>query len=100
MATIEKYRSEIEKAKAKIGELQKKVRDLEQKIAEEENLEIVRMVKAVKMDRGELSAFLKAYASGEITCRRGITPGIRRKPKMKNKRFSGSSWYWQPLCSP
>lgn len=56
MATIEKYRSEIEKAKAKIGELQKKVRDLEQKIAEEENLEIVRMVKAVKMDRGELSA--------------------------------------------
>ena len=47
MATIEKYRSEIEKAKAKIGELQKKVRDLEQKIAEEENLEIVRMVKAV-----------------------------------------------------
>lgn len=43
----------IEKAKAKIGELQKKVRDLEQKIAEEENLEIVRMVKAVKMDRGE-----------------------------------------------
>lgn len=67
MATIEKYRSEIEKAKAKIGELQKKVRDLEQKIAEEENLEIVRMVKAVKMNRGELSAFLKAYASGEIT---------------------------------
>ena len=67
MATIEKYKNEIEKTKAKIGELQKKVRDLEQKIAEEENLEIVRMVKAVKMDRSELSAFLKAYASGEIS---------------------------------
>ena len=74
MATIEKYRSEIEKAKAKIGELQKKVRDLEQKIAEE-NLEIVRMVKAVKMDRGELSAFLKAYASGEITLPEGDYSG-------------------------
>lgn len=71
MATIEKHRSEIEKTKAKIGELQKKVRDLEQKIAEEENLEIVRMVKAVKMDREELSAFLKAYASGEITLPEG-----------------------------
>ena len=70
MATIEKYRSEIEKAKAKIGELQKKVRDLEQKIAEEENL-----VKAVKMDRGELSAFLKAYASGEITLPEGDYSG-------------------------
>ena len=66
MATIEKYRSEIEKAKAKIGELQ---------IAEEENLEIVRMVKAVKMDRGELSAFLKAYASGEITLPEGDYSG-------------------------
>lgn len=63
MATIEKYRSEIEKAKAKIGELQKKVRDLEQKIAEEENLEIVRMVKAVKMDRGELSALWSARSA-------------------------------------
>ena len=75
MATIEKYRSEIEKAKAKIGELQKKVRDLEQKIAEEENLEIVRMVKAVKMDRGELSASLKAHASGAITLPEGDYSG-------------------------
>lgn len=67
MATIEKYKNEIEKTKTKISELQKKVRDLEQKIAEEENLEIVRMVKAVKMDNKELTAFLKAYASGLIT---------------------------------
>ena len=75
MATIEKYRSEIEKAKAKIGELQKKVRDLEQKIAEEENLEIVRMVKAVKMDRGELSAFRQAYASCETPLPEGDYSG-------------------------
>lgn len=67
MTAIEKMRNEIEKTKLKISEQQKKVRDLEQKIAEEENLEIVRMVKAVKLDRGELAAFLKAYASGEIT---------------------------------
>lgn len=67
MALIEKYRNEIEKAKVKIAEQQKRVRELEQKIADEENLEIVRIVKAVKLDRGELAAFLKAYASGEIT---------------------------------
>lgn len=67
MALIEKYRNEIEKAKVKIAEQQKKVRDLEQKIADEENLEIVRMVKAVKLDRAELASFLKAYASGEIS---------------------------------
>ncbi|WP_101773803.1 DUF4315 family protein [Peptostreptococcus faecalis] len=66
MTAIEKMRNEIEKTKVKISEQQKKVRDLEQKISEEENLEIVRMVKAVKLERSELAAFLKAYASGEI----------------------------------
>lgn len=66
MATIDKIRSDIEKTKAKIAEQQKRLRELEQKIVEEENLEIVRMVKAVKMDNKELTAFLKAYASGLI----------------------------------
>lgn len=67
MATIYKIRSDIEKTKVKISEQQKRLRELEQKAAEEENLEIVRMIKAVKMDNKELSAFLKAYASGLIS---------------------------------
>ena len=36
------------------------------------NLEIVRMVKAVRMDNKELTAFLKAYASGLITLPDGM----------------------------
>ena len=67
MATIEKIRNDIAKTKDKIADLQKKQRALEAQLAEEENLEIVRMVKAVKMDNKELTAFLKAYASGLIT---------------------------------
>jgi len=67
MATIDKIRSDIEKTKAKLTEQQKRLRELEQKVSEEENLEIVRMVKAVKLDNKELTAFLKAYASGLIT---------------------------------
>ena len=67
MATVEKIRNDIAKTKDKIAELQKKQRALEAQLAEEENLEIVRMVKAVKMDNKELTAFLKAYASGLIT---------------------------------
>lgn len=43
-------------------------------LAEEENLEIVRMVKAVKMDNKELTAFLKAYASGMISLPEGMLP--------------------------
>ena len=67
MATVEKIRKDIEKTKEKITEQQKRLRTLETHLAEEENLEIVRMVKAVKMDNQELTAFLKAYASGLIT---------------------------------
>ena len=61
MATVEKIRNDIAKTKEKIAELQKN------QLTEEENLEIVRMVKAVKMDNRELTAFLKAYASGLIS---------------------------------
>ncbi|MBQ8433093.1 MAG: DUF4315 family protein, partial [Clostridia bacterium] len=47
MATVDKIRNDIAKTKEKIAELQKKQRSLEAQLAEEENLEIVRMVKAV-----------------------------------------------------
>lgn len=67
MATVAKIRNDIAKTKEKIAELQKKQRSLEAQLAEEENLEIVRMVKAVHMDNKELTAFLKAYASGLIS---------------------------------
>ena len=67
MATVDKIRKDIEKTKEKISDLQKKLRGLEAQLVEEENLEIVRMVKAVKMDNKELTIFLKDYASGLIT---------------------------------
>ena len=66
MATTEKIRRDIEKVREKITEQQKRLRALEAQLAEEENLEIVRMVKAVEMDNRELTAFLRAYASGQI----------------------------------
>ena len=72
MATVEKIRRDIEKTKEKISEQQKRLRALEAQLVEEENLEIVRMVKAVKMDNRELTAFLKAYASGLITLPEGM----------------------------
>ncbi len=50
MATTEKIRKDIEKTREKIAEQQKRLRALEAQLTEEENLEIVRMVKAVRMD--------------------------------------------------
>ena len=53
MATTEKIRKDIERTKEKITEQQKRLRTLEAQLVEEENLEIVRMVKAVHMDLPE-----------------------------------------------
>ena len=72
MATTQKIRNDITKMKEKIAEQQKRLRALEAQLAEEENLEIVRMVKAVHMDNKELTAFLKAYASGLISLPEGM----------------------------
>ena len=49
MATTQKIRNDIAKTKEKIAEQQKRLRALEAQLAEEENLEIVRMVKAVEL---------------------------------------------------
>ena len=68
MATTEKIRRDIEKVREKITEQQKRLRALEAQLAEE----IVRMVKAVHMDNKELTAFLRAYASGMISLPEGM----------------------------
>ena len=72
MATTQKIRNDIAKTKEKIAEQQKRLRALEAQLTEEENLEIVRMVKAVRMDNRELTAFLRAYASGMISLPEGM----------------------------
>lgn len=82
MATVEKIRKDIEKTKEKISSQQKRLRELEAQLTEEENLEIVRMVKAVKLDRDELSAFLKAYARGEISL-----PEVQEEPETEDSDY-------------
>ena len=66
MASIEKINKDIASAKAKIAELQKRIRTLEAQKIEEENLQIVKLVKTVNLDQKTLTVFLKAYAKGEI----------------------------------
>ena len=66
MATIEKIEKDILKTKEKIAELQKKIRSLEMQKVEEENLQIVRLVKAVNIGNKELTALLKAYSTGKF----------------------------------
>ena len=85
MAAIDKIRNDIEKTKVKIAEQQKRLRELEQKATEEENLQIVRMVKAVKMENKELSAFLKAYASGRISLPEDMQAELKEQEDSKDE---------------
>ena len=82
MATTQKIRNDIAKTKEKIAEQQKRLRALEAQLAEEENLEIVRMV---KMDNKELTAFLKAYASGMIS----LPEGMLQEGNTENEETEG-----------
>ena len=66
MATLEKIEKDIIRTKEKIAELQKKLRTLEMQRKEAESLEVVNLVRAVKMDNATLTVFLKAYAKGDI----------------------------------
>ena len=60
MATVEKIRKDIEKTKEKISAQQKRLREREAQLTEEENMKIVRSVKAVRMDNERRTACLKA----------------------------------------
>ncbi|MGN0106428.1 MAG: DUF4315 family protein [Hominilimicola sp.] len=66
MATVEKIEKDIIRTKEKIAEMQKKLRTLEMQRKEAESLEVINLVRAVKMDNATLTVFLKAYAKGDI----------------------------------
>ena len=67
MATVAKIDKDIERTKSKISEWQGKLKTLEAQKVEAEKIEIVNLVKAVKMTKQQLTVLLKAYAKGDIT---------------------------------
>lgn len=70
---IDKIVAEIDRKKAKITELQADIRDLEQKKTEQENLEIVGLVRGVDLPLEELAAMLQAFRN------QGGTPDFMKR---------------------
>lgn len=56
---LSKFDTEIEKTKEKILKLQSKLRNLERQKVEEENLNIVKLVRSYQLNQDELAQFLK-----------------------------------------
>ena len=67
---IERIDQEIAKTREKIAEQQEKLKDLEAQKTEAENLEIVQMVRALRMTPAQLSAMLSG----------GMVPGQAAGP--------------------
>lgn len=65
-AKLDRIEKDIEKTRAKILDYQSRLKELEARKTEEENAQIVQLVKAVNIDQTQLAAFLAAYANGEI----------------------------------
>ena len=67
---IQRIDLEIQKTREKIAEQQEKLKDLEAQKTEAENLEIVQMVRALRMTPAQLSAMLSG----------GMVPGQAAAP--------------------
>ena len=67
MATnkLDRIERDIEKTKTKIAELQKQLRELEAAKTEQENLQIVQLVRGLNMTPEEFAAFVRGGALQE-----------------------------------
>ena len=64
MATnkLDRIERDIQKTKTKIAELQKQLRELEAAKTEQENLQIIQLVRSMNMKPDEFAAFLRSGA--------------------------------------
>ena len=78
---IERIDQEIAKTREKIAEQQEKLKDLEAQKTEVENLEIVQMVRALRMTPAQLSAML----SGGMVPGRAAGPADSEQEEMTHE---------------
>ena len=65
-AKTEKVKAEIEKARAKLAEQQARIKELEIKHIEYENMEIVDIVRGLKIPLDDLAAVLQSVKGGAL----------------------------------
>lgn len=82
---IDKITNEIAKTREKITDLQTKLRDLERQKTEQENNEIVELIRGVDVTPRELAAFIEAYrqqgAQAALDAATGLQAGPEQEPE-------------------
>ena len=82
-AKTEKVKAEIEKARAKLVEQQAHIKELETKHIEYENMEIVDIVRGLKIPLDDLAAVLQSVKGGALpTAAASGQLGPKSKPKI------------------
>ena len=71
MNKLERIEKDIEKTKGKIAALQNQLRELEAAKTEQENLQIIQLVRSMNMKPDEFAAFLR---SGALNAAPTVTP--------------------------
>ena len=88
MATLEHIERDIERTQDKIADLQGKLKELSAQYTEVENLHIVAAVRALKMTRAELTAFIKDGTLPKGLQEQTVFPASRysrRKPEVADE---------------
>ena len=63
---LDRIEKDIQKTKSKIAEYQKQLRELEAQKTEQENLQIIQLVRGMNMKPEEFAAFLRSGATGSL----------------------------------
>jgi hypothetical protein len=80
MNKLEKIELEAQKARDRIAETQALLKNIESQRTEQENLQIVQQIRALKLSRGDLYAFL---ANGALPSKLDETPGNTAAPEQE-----------------
>lgn len=64
---IKRYMDEIQKTEKKIADLQEYLKGVKNSLKEEENLEMIRTIRGMKLEGPELFKFLDGLQSGKIS---------------------------------
>jgi len=79
-AKLERTTTEIDKTKAKIAELQEKLRELEQQKVELENEEIVALFRKEKLNKNDLTAFIRSKKDDAESVKTKLEEGKGESP--------------------
>ena len=84
---LSRIERDIERLKEKISEYQQQLKELEAEKTEQENLQIIQLVRSMNMKPDEFTAFLRSGALNAALLRFGLVSKLGLKVKLYSSRW-------------